>query len=188
MTPQTAVRATIDDLYKIDGKAELVGGVIVEMSPIGFLPGDVAFAITAAVKVYATQTGRGRGIPDPVAFTVPKLSSGRETFSPDSAYYTGPLPKNLMRFIEGVPDFAAEVRSENDHGPAAEREMALKRADYFEAGTRIVWDVDPDAQTIRAYLADAPDAPRLFTVAGVADAEPVMPGWRLPLAEIFAEG
>ncbi len=188
MTPQTLAQATVDDLYRIDGKAELINGVIVEMSPIGFLPGDVAFAITAAVKVYAARTGRGRGIPDPVAFVVAELSSGRETFSPDSAYYTGPLPKNLMRFIEGVPDFAVEVRSENDYGPAAERAMALKRSDYFEAGTKIVWDVDPEAKTVRAYSAESPEAPRQFAPGDAADAEPVMPGFRLPLAEIFAEG
>ena len=41
-----------------------------------------------------------------------------------------------------LPLFAVEVRSENDYGPAAEREMAAKRADYFAAGTRVVWDVD----------------------------------------------
>ena len=188
MTPQTAVRATIYDLYKIDGKAELVGGVIVEMSPIGFLPGEAAINITTSIRAYAKLTGRGRGIPDPVAFRVPELSSGRETFSPDASYYTGPIQANRMRFIDGAPDFAVEVRSENDYGPKPEFEMSRKRADYFEAGTRIVWDVDPVAQTIRAYSADAPDAPRLFTVADVIDSEPVMPGWRLPLAEIFAEG
>jgi len=47
-----------------------------------------------------------------------------------------------MRFLEGAPIFAVEVCSENDYGRAAEREMADKRADYFAAGTLVVWDVD----------------------------------------------
>ena len=47
-----------------------------------------------------------------------------------------------MKFGEGAPVFAVEVRSEGDYGPAAERAMAQKRADYFAAGTLVVWDVD----------------------------------------------
>ncbi len=53
-----------------------------------------------------------------------------------------------MRFIEGPPTFAVEVRSENAYTPAAEIEIAAKRADYFAAGTLVVWDVDPIAETI----------------------------------------
>ena len=65
-----------------------------------------------------------------------------------------------MRFIEGAPTFAVEVRSDNDYGAAAEAEMAAKRADYFEAGTQIVWDVDPIAETIRVYRAGGDVRPR----------------------------
>ena len=43
-----------------------------------------------------------------------------------------------MRFIEGRTDLCAEVRSENDYGPAAEIDMAAKRSDYFLAGTLVV--------------------------------------------------
>ena len=64
-----------------------------------------------------------------------------------------------MRFVAGPPTFAVEVRSENDYGPSAEREMAAKRADYFEAGTRVVWDVDPDRRDCRRISRRAPDQP-----------------------------
>ena len=56
----------------------------------------------------------------------------RQSFRPDASYYAG--PKAGMKFMQGAPVFAVEVRSENDYGPAAEREMAAKRADYFAAG------------------------------------------------------
>jgi hypothetical protein len=46
-----------------------------------------------------------------------------------------------MKFLEGAPAFAAEVRSENDYGPKAEQEMADKRRDYFAAGALVVGDV-----------------------------------------------
>jgi len=82
-----------------------------------------------------------------------------------------------MSFIHGAPQFAVEVRSVHDYGPAAEREMAAKRADYFEAGTQVVWDVDPIANLIRPYRASSPDSPVPFGPGSQADAEPAVPGW-----------
>src|SRR5262249_22814090 len=100
---------------------------------------------------------------------------GRESFSPDASFYDGPLPANLMRFVEGTPNFAAEVRSEGDYTPAAELEIVAKRADYFAAGTQVVWDVDPIAETIDCYRADASDKPVRFVRGKIADAEPAVP-------------
>jgi Uma2 family endonuclease len=102
------------------------------------------------------------------------------------SYYDGPLPKNLMRFVDGPPKCAVEVRSENDYGPAAERDMAAKRDDYFEAGTLVVWDVDPIAETVAVYRASAPNKPDVFRKGETADAEPAMPGWRMKVDDIFA--
>ncbi len=116
---------------------------------------------------------------------MPELTSGRESFEPDASYYVGPLPANPMRFIEGPPTFAVEVRSEDDYGPAAEREMAAKRADYFEAGTLAVWDVDPVAERITAHRRDDPDRPRTFARGQVADAEPAVPGWSMAVDAVF---
>ena len=92
-----------------------------------------------------------------------------------------------MRFLEGAPIFAVEIRSENDYGPAAERALAEKRADYFAAGTLVVWDVDllsPD--TVRVYRAGDPDHPTVYRRGEVAEAEPALPGWRMPVDESFA--
>ncbi len=186
MTPQTATRATLDDLMGVEGKAELISGVIVPKMGTGSRPARVGGRIYRFLDDYAVATGRGVAHPDGCTFAVPELSSGRESFVPDASYYSGPMPANDMRFIDGAPDFAIEVRSDNDYGPAPEREMAAKRADYFEAGTLVVWDVDPVAKTVRAYSASAPDSPRLFAATDTADAEPHLPGWRLPLAGVFA--
>ncbi|MGL6095640.1 MAG: Uma2 family endonuclease [Fimbriiglobus sp.] len=112
-----------------------------------------------------------------MGFAVSELPSGRESFSPDASYYTGPVPANPIRFVDGPPDFAAEVRSRNDYGPAADAEMAAKRADYFLAGTKVVWDVDPVAGTVTAYQFDAPEAPTVFGHGAAAHAEPAVPGW-----------
>ncbi len=47
-----------------------------------------------------------------------------------------------MKFYDGAPAFAVEVKSEGDYRVPAERAMAVKRADYFAACTQVVWDVD----------------------------------------------
>src|SRR5204863_1612805 len=92
----------------------------------------------ASLREYERATGMGRAIPDPVAFVVDLPN--RRSFCPDAAFHIGPLPRR--GFIDGAPTFAAEVRSEEDYGPVAERRLAAKRADYFAAGTLVVWDVD----------------------------------------------
>jgi len=114
------------------------------------------------------------------------LPSGREAFSPDASYYEGPFPVDDMRFIVGPPTFAAEVRSDSDYGPAAEADMAAKRADYFAAGTLAVWDVDPVNEFIDCYRASAPTQAVRFVRGDMADAEPAVPGWRVAVDDIFA--
>jgi Uma2 family endonuclease len=168
-------------LYKIDSKAEIVGGRIVMMSPTGDDPSSAAFAIASSLRIYARRFG-GRAYTDNAAFLV--NLPNRKSFSPDAAYYTG--PRTRMKFLQGAPDFAAEVRSEGDYGPAAEREMAAKRADYFAAGTKVVWDVDLlSDDMVRVYRADSPSEPTIYRRGETAEAEPAAPGWKFPVDELF---
>jgi Uma2 family endonuclease len=186
LQPPTARRATLDDLMKADGKAELIGGRIVHQMPTGRKPNRIAGRIYKNLDDYAETRGVGSAYTDNLGYTVPELPSGRESFSPDASYYDGPLSADDMDFIAGPPTFAAEVRSKTDYGPAAEREMAEKRADYFLAGTKVVWDVDPQAECVRVYRADHRDQPSIFHKGDHADAEPAVPGWRMPVDRIFA--
>jgi len=182
---RTETTATIEDLYRVDGKAELIDGRIVPLMPTGRRPNRIAFRIAKSLDDHAEATHEGEVYTDNMGFTVPKLSSGRESFSPDASYYRGPFPSNEMRFIRGPPTFAVEVRSEIDYGDPAEERRAAKRADYFEAGTRVVWDVDPRAGVIRSYSQQSPDHPKVFELAQEADAEPVVHGWRMPVDRIL---
>lgn len=178
------LKATIEDLYTVpsDQKAELVHGEIVLLMPTGDQPGYAGDEIFAALRAYAKQQGRGRAVGDNKGFRV-KLPH-RESFSPDAAFYLG--PRTGMKFFEGAPVFAVEVRSEGDYGPQAEQAMAAKRADYFAAGTQVVWDVDllSDA-VVRKYTASQPTAPTIFGRGDFADAEPAVPGWRMPVDDLF---
>jgi len=100
--------------------------------------------------------------------------------------YVPQPPRTGLRFAEGAPIFAVEVRSENDYGPAAERAMRDKRADYFACGTLVVWDVDlQSADVIKSYKASDPDHPVIFRRGDIADAEPAVPGWRMAVEAVF---
>ena len=83
--------------------------------------------------------------------------------------------------------FAAEVRSENDYGPNAERELADKRKDYFAAGTVVVWDVDLlGLDVVRSYHCTDLGNPKIYRRGALADAEPAVPGWRMPVDDLFS--
>ena len=91
-----------------------------------------------------------------------------------------------MKFLPVAPDFAVEVRSEGDYSPSAERKMTAKRADYFAAGTKVVWDVDLESdEVVRVYRAGSPDAPTIYRRGETAEAEPAVPGWTMPVDELF---
>jgi Uma2 family endonuclease len=179
---ETKKRATIEDLYKVEGKAELVNGEIVRMAATGWRPGRASLEIAMNLRLYERTHGGGAAFGDNVGFVV--NLPHRESFSPDAAWYTG--PETGMQFCQGAPVFAVEVRSQYDYGPAAEREMAAKRADYFACGTQVVWDVDLLSEdVIKSYRASDPDQPVIFRRGEIADAEPAVPGWRIAVDDLL---
>jgi len=177
----TKTEATIEDLYKVKGKAELVDGEIVHMSPTGGRPNRVAGEIFVSLRDYERRTKSGYAVSDNAAFVV--SLPRRKSFSPDAAFYVGEV---TMKFFEGAPVFAVEVRSEGDYGPKAEEAMARKRADYFAAGTRVVWDVDLLSEdVVKVYRSDNPENPTAYGRGETAEAEPALPGWTMPVDDLF---
>ena len=178
----TTRRATIEDLYATDGKAELVNRELVLREPTGDDPGYAADEVFVSLREHTKRTKNGRAVGDNKGFRV--NLPNRESFSPDAAFYVGPSAG--MKFFEGPPRFAVEVRSENDYGASAERRLAEKRADYFAAGTLVVWDVDLlSPEVIKSYRSSDPDNPVLFRRGEVADAEPAVPGWTMRVDDLF---
>jgi len=178
------LEATIEDLYRVPGKAEIVNGEIVHMSPTGAAPSYAASEIFVRLREYARRTKKGYAISDNAAFHV-ELPN-RKSFSPAVAYHVGKWTG--MKFFESAPTFAVEVRSEGDYGPAAERRLAGKRADYFSAGTLIVWDVDLlNEEVVKSYGTAHPSEPTVFRRGDTANAEPAVPGWSMLVDELFIE-
>jgi Uma2 family endonuclease len=177
----TKVEATIEDLYKVQGKAELVNGEIILMSPTGGLPGYAGDEIFSSLREYSKRQHFGCAVSDNKAFVV--NLPHRKSFSPDAAFYVGEI---TMKFFEGAPIFAVEVRSEGDYGARAEREIAKKRADYFAAGTLVVWDVDLFSDdAVRVYRAGSPQKPTIYRRREIAEAEPAVPGWTMAVDDLF---
>jgi Uma2 family endonuclease len=180
----TKTAATIEDLYQVEGKAELINGEIELMSPTGSRTGYAGDEIFASLRDYSKRTKTGRAVSDNKGFVV--NLPHRKSLSPDAAFHVG--DDTGMKFFEGAPVFAVEVRSEGDYGATAERKIAQKRADYFAAGTQVVWDVDLlSDEVIRSYRADGQDRPQIFRRGETANAEPAVPGWSMPVDDLFVE-
>jgi Uma2 family endonuclease len=139
-----------------------------------------------SLREYEKRNSEGIAVSDNAGFLA--HLPHRKSFSPDAAWYVGPEAdeETEMDFYPSAPVFAAEVRSKDGYGEQAEREIEMKRHDYFAAGAIVVWDVDSlGDDVVRVYCADDPDAPSVYRRGEIADAEPALPGWRMPVDDLF---
>jgi Uma2 family endonuclease len=180
------LEATIEDLYALphEQKAEIVDGEIVLMSPTGAAPSYAASEIFVSLRAYSRRTKKGLAFTDNAAFRVDLPN--RKSFSPDAGFYLGKWTG--MKFFEGAPVFAVEVRSEGDYGPASEQGITRKRIDYFAAGTLVVWDVDLLGQdVVKSYSSTDPNSPAIYRRGDIATAEPAVPAWSIAVDDLFIE-
>jgi Uma2 family endonuclease len=180
--PGTATEADVLTAMREPRKrlGELVEGVLVEKA-MGYRESGLAFFVALMLDAFVRPRNLGlitgeQGtvrlmaglvrIPD-VAFTSWDRIPGRR-------WPTAPIPTL-------APDLAVEVLS-SSNTPA---EMARKRLDYFTAGVRLVWEIDPDARTVSVYT--GVDTVRLLSAQDTLDGGAVLPGFTLPLRDLFAE-
>lgn len=82
---------------------------------------------------------------------------------------------------EIAPDLAVEVLGEGN----TTAEMARKLREYFQAGVRLVWFIDPRAKTVTVYT--SPTRSKVIPTSGTLDGGKVLPGFALPVASLFAK-
>src|SRR5258707_6237436 len=87
----TVVQATLEDLSRVEGKAELIDGRIVQLMSTRVRPSEVASNIYVSLRVHAKQTRRGRAVNDNPGYAVPQLPTGRASFPPDTSDSYGTL-------------------------------------------------------------------------------------------------
>jgi Uma2 family endonuclease len=181
-TKRVSVESLIEQLYRTEGKAEIINGEIVKFMSTGYEPGIAALNIAISLKQYQRQTQLGKAVGDNVGFIVDLPN--RKSFSPDASFFIGET--SGMKFLQGSPIFAVEVRSENDYGKKAEEAIKQKREDYFAAGTKVVWDIDLlNENVIKSYTCENPDTPQIFKRGEIANAESALPDWTFEVDELF---
>jgi Uma2 family endonuclease len=89
------------------------------------------------------------------------------------------VPKTAIAEI--APDLVIEILSRKN----TKAEMVRKRRDYFRAGGKLFWEVDPRKRSVRVYT--GPDAMTELTEADTLGGGKVLPGFRLALRDLFAE-
>jgi Uma2 family endonuclease len=171
--------ATIQDLRWVRGRAEIVDDRLVAIAPSGGARVSILFSL----KMYE-RGHKGAGVvrTSGAAFRVD--SPHRRSICADLSWYTGPRSESDLALVP--PVFAAEIRDFASYGEEAEAYRATKRADFFAAGTQVVWDVDVlRERVIRVYRASDPENPTVYRRGEVAEAEPAVPGWRFPVDELW---
>ncbi len=172
----------LETLMRTEGKAEIANGRIVHYMSTGGEPSYAGDQIAFSLHAYVERVQRGRAVGGNKGFrcNLPY----RKSFSPDAAFYTG--PRSAMEFYPEAPVFAVEVRSEGDYRSNMEVELELKRADYFAAGTLVVWDVDlQNEEVVRSYSSQNPTKPQVFKRGETANAEPAALGWTMNVDRLF---
>ena len=177
-------RSLVDELAQVEGKAEIVDGEILLMSPANAEHSDEASEIAYSLRAHMKAHGGGVGVGDNMGVIV--NLPHRQSFSPDAAWIHTDRKQLKRKFWEGAPAFAAEIRSPDDLGPTGELAIQDKIADYFAAGTLVVWDVDTSSDdVVRCYRSTFPAEPQIFRRGDVADAEPAVSGWRFAVDDLF---
>ena len=85
----TRTKATIEDLYSVPGKAEIINGEIVQIMPTGGKPGRASGNVFFSLRAYEKTVGGGSAFGDNIGFIVDLPN--RQSFSPDAAWYTGEI-------------------------------------------------------------------------------------------------
>ena len=160
---------------------ELIDGVLVEKG-MGFAESMLAVAIAALLREFVIP--RDLGIVAGADGTI-RLFPGLIR-APDVAFVSwsrlpgGVVPRDPVPTL--APELVVEVLSKSN----SKREMERKRQEYFSVGVEVVWEIDPDSRTVRVYRQGEEAATELDQTA-VLEAADVLPGFQLPLAQLFGE-
>jgi Uma2 family endonuclease len=174
--------ATEEDVVAIEARenhlCELVDGVLVE-KPMGYRESFVAMLLATSLNNFVLRRKLGAvtgadgmirlfpglvRIPDVAFVSRQRLPGGR-------------VPSEPIPHL--VPDLAVEVLSLTN----TEAEMARKRREYFEAGVRLVWLIDPQARSAAVFT--GPEQSTTLGEDGVLEGGEVLPGFAIPLRDLL---
>lgn len=191
---------TVEGLWEISHQPENAGkrfrlmegvlyeeGLLKAMSPTGRLHGRVTWLLTVHMGNFVLANALGEMTGAETGYVLYQNLGGRDTvLAPDIGFvHTSRLPDAISQeYVPLAPDLAVEVLSPSNT-PA---EMALKVELYLRYGTRMVWLIDPNVKRVQVYrpTGEARQASvRFLTIEDTLDGEDVLPGFSLPLRELF---
>lgn len=178
--PRTLAAEDLPYLGPEEGRCELVGGEIVREPPPGETHGWVAANALIALGRFIHEHRLGRVYAAETGFV---LARDPDTVrAPDAAFVAAErlsARERLGPYFEGAPDLAVEVLSPGDDRGAALRKVE----DYLAAGCRTVWLIEPAARTVTAHRPGT--EPETLGEGQVLHGDPTLPGFRLPVADLF---
>jgi Uma2 family endonuclease len=159
---------------------EIVNGELVDIGNSGVLHGCVCSLLLGALISYVLPKQLGVILDSSTAF---KMKNGNKR-SPDITFFAKERLQGMTElptgFLEGAPDLAVEVLSPGN----TVEEIHDKLVEYFENGTRLAWVIHPSEKYVLVYRsAQEPD--RLLKSVDSLDGEDVIPGFTLPVADLF---
>lgn len=164
-----------------DALFEVVDGQQVEVSHMGPRETCIASALIVFIQNFASSKRLGRAVVE-VLFDLAPVNRQRR---PDLAFVSTQRwpsrqwPARGENAWKVIPDLAAEIVSPTNTAD----EVVAKVQDYFQAGVRLVWVLYPDPGQV--YVYESPAKVRVLTRQDVLDGGEVLPGFQLPLAELF---
>ncbi len=162
-----------------DEQGELLRGVMLPVTPVKRVHWRLTGRLVTSIGVHVDANHLGESGPE-AGFL---LETDPDTvLAPDVSFVAAgrAWPDEDAGWPRLAPDLAIEVLSPRNTRAG----IALKVEIYLAAGVRLVWVVDPEARTVAVHAPGR--APRVLGVGEVLDGEDVLPGYRLPLAELLA--
>ena len=155
-------------------------GDLVIMTPAGAGSGRRNSEILFQLEAWAKEDGTGVIFSASAGFLLP---SGAMR-APDAAWVqrsrlAGLSREDKEKFLPLCPDFVLELRSPTDRVPALEEKLA----EYQDNGARLGWLIDPFEKTVHTYRPGT--EPEILEEPPLLSADPVLPGFKLRLAEIW---
>ena len=162
----------------LDEHYALVKGVVIEEGMCGEMHGSATSNILFPMAIFVRDNDLGRVLLS-VGFI---LETGPDTVrGPDVSFVVKDRVQKVgQAYIPGPPDLAVEVVNFNETVPETE----AKVRDYLRTGTRRVWVVYPISRTVAIRRPDR--ITTTYTGNEVITDEELLPGFSLPLSEIFS--
>jgi Uma2 family endonuclease len=173
---------TADELLRLPDdnmRHELVRGELQTMPPSGAEHGEIILNISGPLHEFVKRKKLGKTYGAETGFIIETQPD--TVLAPDVSFVSKDRipPSRPKGFFEGFPDLAVEVRSPSETA----KKVQKKVEDWIDAGTSVVWVIDPKTTTVTVHQKSG--EPLVLEMNDELDGGDVVPGFSVPVAEIF---